>query len=52
MATKNHRGQMITELMWALLLVIGFAVFITRLYDAAQTTHERARWETKQRRLR
>jgi hypothetical protein len=45
MAGKNNGGQMMTELLWAIVLVAGLAVFLTRLYEAAHTQTEKARWE-------
>ena len=45
MATSTRRGQILTELLWSLLLVISFSTFLLRLHGAAKEEQQKPRWE-------
>lgn len=45
MAPSTARGQVLTEMIWIILLITGFAVLVTRLYQASAQAHHKPRWE-------
>lgn len=47
MAPSTARGQILTELIWALALILGFSMMLMRLYQGALESHQRPRWELK-----
>lgn len=48
MATSTCRGQILTELLWSILLLISFSAFLLRLHFAAEVEQQKPRWELKQ----
>ncbi len=45
MDPSSCRGQILTELIWVMLLVVGFTVFISKVYQGAIKAHQSPRWE-------
>jgi hypothetical protein len=44
----SRRGQILTEVIWSMLLLISFAAFLLRLHRAATIEHAKPRWEIEQ----
>lgn len=47
MASPACRGQVVTEVIWLVLLIFGFTVFVTNLYQSAAKAHQKPRWELR-----
>ncbi len=51
MGTSSCRGQILTEVIWIMLLIVGFTVFISKMYHSAVKTHQAPRWEVEKGKL-
>ncbi len=45
MESPAQRGQVLTELLWTVILVSSFAIFLLRLHHAMTEEQRRPRWE-------
>lgn len=49
MAAPTRRGQVLTEFIWSVLLIVSFATFLMRLHWAALEAQQKPRWEIQKR---
>lgn len=48
MAPHSCRGQVLSELLWTMVLVVSFASFLVRLHQATRHEHKKPRWELQE----
>lgn len=52
MASRTDQGQVISETLWAILLIAAVVTAVCRVYEASEKMQRQDRWEIQHRRRR